>query len=370
MFKFGSVLTLALLASTIARADDINIGAAAPLSGPQAVFGLTLHNGMKLYFDELNAKGGIDGKKLVLVQEDDKADPKEGTLVAQKMCDDSSVVSMLGHLNSGVQLAAMSVYGDCGMPQIVLGSNPTITQQGATHIVRATASDMAQGGVAASYVFDKLNAKSAAIVHDKQAFGQGVAEIFKAEFETKGGKITSVSGVNPTDVDFTALIAQIKNQNPDVVYVGAVMPQLSLFAKQLHEQGVKAQLVEPDGAYAPDFIEQAGADATKGVLVSFPIPPADATPELVAFGTRYKEKFGEEVGPYSVYGYAAAQIIAEAIKNAKGSTRDVILPALKAIDMTTVLGHVAFTDEGEMTTAPMFLYRVDGDKFDLVAKNE
>jgi branched-chain amino acid transport system substrate-binding protein len=363
-----SILVFASLMSSTAFAADIKIGATAPLTGPQAIFGTTLFNGTDLYFEELNAAGGINGNTLVLSRQDDKADPKEGTLVAQKFCDDESIVAVIGHLNSGVQLAAQSIYSDCELPEAVLGSNPDITRQGAANIVRPTASDFAQGELSAQYALEKLGAKNAAIVNDKQAFGQGVSEIFADDFKKRGGEIHSTSSVNPTDVDFTAVITQLKSAKPDVVYMGAVMPQLALFAKQMREQGLNAKLLVPDGAFTPDFVAQAGKEAASNVVLTFPIPPADATPELVSFGERYKKRFGEEVGPYSIYGYVSGQIVAEAIKKAAEPTRADILPALKAVELDTMLGHVKFTDVGERTVAPMYLYEIQDGEFKMVGQ--
>ncbi|OBZ94795.1 hypothetical protein ADU59_13300 [Pararhizobium polonicum] len=363
-----SILVVASLMSSTAFAADIKIGATAPLTGPQAIFGTTLFNGTDLYFEELNAAGGINGNTLVLSRQDDKADPKEGTLVAQKFCDDESIVAVIGHLNSGVQLAAQSIYSDCELPEAVLGSNPDITRQGAANIVRPTASDFAQGELSAQYALEKLGAKNAAIVNDKQAFGQGVSEIFADDFKKRGGEIHSTSSVNPTDVDFTAVITQLKSAKPDVVYMGAVMPQLALFAKQMREQGLNAKLLVPDGAFTPDFVAQAGKEAASNVVLTFPIPPADATPELVSFGERYKKRFGEEVGPYSIYGYVSGQIVAEAIKKAAEPTRADILPALKAVELDTMLGHVKFTDVGERTVAPMYLYEIQDGEFKMVGQ--
>ncbi len=365
----GVLVATAIIAGA-AHADEVRIGAVAPLSGAQALFGETLQNGMKMYFAEVNAKGGVNGHTLTLVQGDDKADPREGTLVAQKFCDDEKLVAVLGHLNSGVQLAALPVYTDCAMPEVVLGSNPAITEQGAENIVRPTANDFQQGGLAASYALKTLNLKHAVVVDDKQAFGQGVTRIFRESFSQGGGQVVGNASVNPTDIDFTAVITQLKAKKPDVVYFGAVMPQLALFAKQMKEQGLAAQLIIPDGAFTPDYIKQAGEAAVQNTLISFPIPPADASPELVAFGKNYQAMFGAEPGPYSAYGYIAAQIIAKAVEQAQQPDRKHILPKLKDTKLDTLLGHIEFNKTGDMTIAPMYLYEVQGSEFKMKASNQ
>ena len=147
------------------------------------------------------------------------------------------------------------------------------------------------------------------------------------------------------------------------------MPQLALFAKQMKEQGLAAQLIIPDGAFTPDFVKQAGESAANKTLVSFPIPPADATPELIAFGQNYKKLYGEEPGPYSAYGYIAAQIIANAVAQADKPDRQHILPKLKSTQLETFLGHIEFKKGGDMTVAPMYLYEVQGTEFKMIAHN-
>jgi branched-chain amino acid transport system substrate-binding protein len=361
-FAIGSLFALP------AHAEEITVAAAAPITGPQAYFGTALHNGMRMYFEEANAAGGINGVTFVFESHDDKADPREGTLVAQRFCDDDDVVIALAHLNSGVTLPTLPIYADCGIGQVVLASNPTITQQGHTHIVRPVANDLAQGKLPAEHARAKLNAQTAAIVHDKQAFGQGVSEIFEKAFKDAGGKVSSISAVNPTDVDFTALITQLKGQSPDVVYLGAVMPQLSLFAKQMKEQGLNAQLIVPDGAHHPDFISQAGADAAEGVLISFQMPPIDANDEMKAFNAAYKERFKEDVGAFSIFGYVAAKIVGEAVKQAKEPTREGLLEAIHNVNFDSPLGKISFTPEGDLVVAPIFLYQVKDGNFVLVGQ--
>jgi branched-chain amino acid transport system substrate-binding protein len=352
-------------------ADEIKVGAVAPLSGAQALLGISLQNGMKMYFNEVNAKGGVNGHTFSLVQGDDKGDPREGTLVGQKFCDDDQILALLGHLNSGVQLAALPIYQGCGMPEVVLGSNPTITEQGAENIVRPTANDFEQAGLAATYALQTQKATTAAVVNDKQAFGQGVAKLFEAKYKAGGGTVVGSSAVNPTDIDFTAVITQIKAKNPGVVYFGAVMPQLALFAKQMKEQGLDAKLLVPDGAYTPDFIKQAGAAAAENTLITFPLPPADSNIKLVQFGEDYKRMFNEAPGPYSAYGYIAAQVVVKAIAQTGAKpSRETILPKLKEVKIDTILGSIQFKPNGDMTTAPMHLYKVEGDAFKLVSSNQ
>jgi branched-chain amino acid transport system substrate-binding protein len=369
MIRLASVsLGLFCLAATAfappAHADEVTVAAAGPLSGPQAVFAVSWQNGMKLYFSEVNKAGGVAGHTFKLIQLDDQADPREGTVVAQKACDDDHVVTMLGHLNSGVTLATLPIYSDCNMPMLDFGSNPRITQQGYTNVFQVVANDYVQGKVPASYIYNTLKLTRAAVVNDKQAFGQGVSDIFAKSFEKLGGTVLSTSFVNPTDVDFTALITQLKAQKPQVIYLGAVMPQLALFKKQMSEEGLDAKLFVPDGGYTQDFVNEAGS-AAEGTYVTFQAPPYSSSPELAAFAKDYKAMFNEDAGPYSSYGYVMAQLVAETLKS-EPATRDGLMKGYRALDLTTILGPVSFLPTGQIKTAPIFLYQVQQGQFVLV----
>ncbi|AYD04217.1 branched-chain amino acid ABC transporter substrate-binding protein [Neorhizobium sp. NCHU2750] len=366
--KLVAALTLstAMLAGPV-FAKDITIGLSGPTTGAQAYFGTTWHNGFKLYIDKLNAAGGVNGVTVKIDQEDDQADPRQGTLVAQKYCDNDDVVLGVVNFNSGVAQSTLPIYEDCSLPTMTFGSNPSLTQQGYKFMVRPVANDFAGALLPAEYALQKLHAKSALIVNDKQVFGQGISEIFAKNFTAGGGKVLDTLSVAPTDVDFSAILAQIKTKNPDVIYLGAVMPQLALFAKQMHEQGVKATLMVPDGGYTPDFISQAGAANVEGATVAVQAPPLDATPAIADFATQYKAKYGQDAGPYSIYGYAQAQILEAVLKSTKGLTREDMNDALHNVKADTAIGHLEFDDKGELKVAPSYLYKVENGKFVLIA---
>lgn len=364
LFLGVALLTASVVAPVAAK--DITVGVAGPLSGPQAFFGSTWHKGFKLYVDKLNAAGGVNGVTINLDQQDDKADPREGTLVAQKFCDNSKVVIALVNFNSGVAQSTLPIYEDCGLATMTFGSNPSLTKQGYKFMVRPVANDLAGALLPAEYALKTLGAKTAIVVNDKQVFGQGISEIFGKNFVKGGGKLIDTLSVAPTDVDFTAVLAQIKPKAPDVIYIGAVMPQLALFAKQMHEQGIKATLLMPDGAYTPDLISQAGEANVQGTLVAIQVPPMDASPDIAAFAKLYKEKYGEEAGPYSIYGYVQGQILEEVMKTTKGLTRKDFNDALHAVKVKTAIGELEFDETGELKVAPSYLYKVEGSKFVLV----
>jgi branched-chain amino acid transport system substrate-binding protein len=359
----SAVAALALLGSVPALAD-MKVGTAGPLSNAEAMFGKTWQNGMQLAIDEANAAGGVNGQKVQLVRQDDQGDPKQGTLIAQKFCDDTSVLAVVANFNSGVTIPSSDTYNRCGMPQVTNSSNPKVTAAGYKNLFRPMANDFMQGAAPASYALKTLGIKTAAIVHDKQAFGQGVDDVFKNDFEKGGGKITSYSGVVATDVDFSALITKIKTETPDAIYYGGTMPGVGLFLKQLRELGLKSAFFAADSAFLPDLITTAGAANAEGAIVSFQAPPYDSNPKLAKFAADYKKAFSEEPGPYSAYGYNQAAIILGAMKQGGANvSRASIVKELRATNYDGLMGTVAFDEKGELKEPSLYLYKVHDGKF-------
>jgi len=250
------------------------------------------------------------------------------------------------------------------LPQVTNSSNPKVTAAGYDNLFRPIANDFMQGGAPAAYALQTLGAKTAAIVHDKQAFGEGVATVFRQNFEKGGGKVTSYSGVTATDVDFSAVITQLKTENPDIVYYGGTMPGVGLFLKQLRDLGMKSTFFAADPAFLPDLITTAGPANAAGAIVSFQAPPYDANPKLVKFKGDYKKSFNEEPGPYSAYGYNEAAVIIEAMKRAgSGVTRETIVKELRKTKLDGLMGTVEFDDKGELKSPTLFLYKVKDNDF-------
>lgn len=366
-FSTLTAATALLLAAGGAARADITIGSAGPLTNSEALFGTTWMNGMELAIRQANAAGGIDGQKLTFEREDDGGDPKQGTLVAQKFCDNANVLAVIADFNSGVTIPASDVYHRCGMPEVTNSSNPKVTAAGYANLFRPIANDLSQGAAPAEYALKTLGAKKAAIVHDKQAFGQGVAEVFQDTFKKGGGTVTSFNGVAQTDVDFSALLTTIKGENPDVIYFGGIMPAIGLFVKQARDFGITAKVFGADSAFTPDFIAGAGPENAEGSIVSFQAPPYDSSPQLKDFAKAYKAAFNEDPGPYSAYGYMEKQVILNGMLAAKKPVnRATIIPAAAKSDFDSIVGHVAFQPNGELKQPFIFLYTVKDGKFDLL----
>jgi len=345
---------------------DIVIGGSAPMSGAQAEFGQSQIDGAQLYFDLLNERGGIQGQKIIFRPLDDRADPRQGTLVAQQFCDDDKVIGVIAHMNSGVAMPTLDIYSDCNMPQIMPATNPELMRRGFKTVIRPPANDFVQGTKSAKYAVDTLGLKNAAVVHNKTVFGQGIAGVFQEVFEASGGKVLGVYAANPTDVDFSALIASIKLRNPDVVYMGGYMPELALFLKQMREQGLNAQFMGPDIGFTVDFITQAGEAFAEGALITFQLPPYDSLPELIEFTERHHAHFGRAPGPYASLGFANAQVMAAVLEQAATLDRKGVMANLHSIQTDTLLGRMAFDENGENVQAPIYMYVVKGGKFELI----
>ncbi|MGE5617719.1 MAG: branched-chain amino acid ABC transporter substrate-binding protein [Sphingomonadaceae bacterium] len=345
----------------------IKIGFGAPLTGDQALFGKTLLNGAQLAANEVNAAGGLLGKKLELVPLDDQADPKQGPVVAQRFADDKSIVAVIGHFNSGVTIPAAPVYNKARLAHVTTSTNPKITQLGFDTVFRPIANDNMQGGTPADYAINVLKAKKAAVVHDKQAFGQGVSDVFEKRFKELGGTVTSVNGITATDTDFSAVVTKIKNENPDVIQFGGTHVAGGLLLKQLRAQGLKQPFMAPDGCYTPEFIQVAGKENAEGALVTFQIPPYDATPATKKFADDYKKSFNnEEPGPYSGSGYDQAKALIAGIKAANSADREAVVKAMRGVKIDGLYGPIEFDATGEVKEPAIFIFQVKDGKFDLV----
>lgn len=364
LLGIGTLAIVVGMLPAAAGAQTIKIGWAGPLTGDQAFFGKTWLNGAQMAIDEVNAKGGVLGKKLELVPLDDQADPKQATVVAQRHCDNAGVIAVIGHFNSGATLPAEPVYNKCRLLQVTNSSNPKITQLGYDTIFRNIANDNMQGGDPARYAAEKLKVKRAAVIHDKQAFGQGVAEVFEKTLRAKGVTITSVNGITHGDVDFTAVLTKIKAENPDVVYFGGTATDGGLIVKQMRQLGLKVPYMGPDGLFEKAFIDVATQSAAEGALVSFQAPPFDSTAELKKWSADYKAKFKDEPGPYSPYGYDQGRIVADAIKRAGKLDREAVIKTARTTKLSSILVKtIEFDANGDIKTPAIFLYKVKDGKF-------
>ncbi|HXF45533.1 MAG TPA: branched-chain amino acid ABC transporter substrate-binding protein [Burkholderiaceae bacterium] len=358
-------------AAPAAPAEQIvKIGHVAPLTGAIAHLGKDNENGARMAVDEINAAGGIKVGdkvfKLELVAEDDKADPKEGTLAAQKLVD-AGVVAVVGHLNSGTSIPASKIYADANVTQISpSATNPKLTEQGFKTTFRVVANDNQQGAVLANYAATEMKAKTIAIVDDRTAYGQGLADVVEKVAKEKGLKVVAREFATDKTTDFNAILTKIRAAKPDVVMYGGMDATAGPMAKQMKQLGIKAQLLAGDGVCSPEFIKLAG-DAANILTCSMAGEAVEKLAKGEEFKQKYKAKFGTDVQVYSPYSYDAVYVIAEAIKRAGSADRAAITAAMPATNYNGITGQIQFDEKGDIKNGAISMFRVKDGKLEYIS---
>lgn len=331
----------------------IKIGVGAPLTGPNAKPGQDILNGVKLAVDEKNASGGIGGKQIELLEADDRSDPREGINAANKLVN-SGAVGVIGHYNSGVSIpASAEVYEKSQVVEITPGStNPQFTERGLKWVFRTIGRDDQQGQVGAAFALaHKL--KNVVVIHNKGAYGQGLAEEFKKNLEAGGGKTLLFDSVNKDDKDFSPILTKIKTLKPDLIFYGGEYQDGALFSRQSKQVGIKAPIMGGDALYDKDYIKLTGPDYAAGNFVTFSTGNQSAE-----FQKNYTAKFGE-LGPYSAYSYDAAKILIAAIETAGADDPEKLRDAVAATkNFPGVTGSISFDPKGDLTQAGFSVWEV------------
>src|SRR5499427_5750635 len=337
---------------------QVKLGVAGPITGGSAAFGAQLKNGVEQAVEDINAAGGILGQKIQVFVGDDRADPKEGVSVANKFVGDG-VKFVIGHFNSGVTIPSSEVLQENGSLEITpAATNPKITERGMWNIFRVCGRDDQQGGVAGAIIADKFKGKRIAIVHDKTTYGQGLAEETRKALNGKGIKEVFFEGVNKDDKDFTALVSKLKAVNPDLVYWGGLHDTGGIILRQMHDQGLKAPMMGGDGMADDEFAAIAGPGA-EGTLMTFS-PDPRLNPDNKQIVELFRKKRGFEPQSYTLYSYAAVQIIKQAAEEAKSLDPKKVAEVMHSgKPFKTVLGEVSFDAKGDVTG-----YSVGGVKKD------
>ena len=343
----------------------VKIGQVSPLTGPQAHLGKDNDNGARLAIEELNAKGVTIGGvkvKFELMSEDDQADPKTGTIVAQKLVD-AKVAGVIGHLNSGTTIPASKIYHDAGIPQISpSATNPKYTHQGYKGAFRVMANDVQQGKVLGEYAVGKLGAKKIAIIDDRTAYGQGLADEFEKAAKATGAAIVAREYTTDKATDFRSILTNVKARQPDLLFYGGMDAQAGPMVAQMKTLAIKAKVLAGDGAQSPEFIKLAGA-AADGVVASSPGVPLDKMPGGTGFTERFNAQYGQ-IQIYAPYAYDAVMTLVEAMQKADSTQPAKYLPELARISRQGVTGPIAFDEKGDLRSGPITLYVVKGGKWD------
>jgi branched-chain amino acid transport system substrate-binding protein len=358
-------------AKAVAPAETtVKIGHVAPLTGGIAHLGKDNENGARMAVDEINAAGGIDvggaKVKFELVAEDDKADPKEGTLAAQKIVD-AGVVAVVGHLNSGTSIPASKIYSDASVTQVSpSATNPKLTEQGFKTTFRVVANDNQQGAVLANFAATEMKAKTIAIIDDRTAYGQGLADVVERVAKEKGINVVAREFTNDKASDFNAILTKVRATKPDVVMYGGMDATAGPMAKQMKQLGIKAPLLAGDGVCSPEFIKLAG-DAAGVLTCSMAGEAVEKMAKGPDFVARYKAKFNQDVQVYSPYSYDAVFVIAEAMKRAGKADRAAIAAAMPATNYTGVTGTIAFDEKGDIKGGAISMMRVQDGKLEYIS---
>ncbi len=346
----------------------VKIGHVAPMSGAQAHYGKDNENGVRMAIEDLNKQGVmIGGKKATfeIVAEDDAADPKQGTAVAQKLCD-SKVAGVVGHLNSGTTIPASKVYNDCGIPHVTgAATNPDLTKPGYNTTYRIIANDLALGAGLAVYAADTLKLKKVAIIDDRTAYGKGVAEVFKKTALGKGMTVVDEQFTTDKATDFMAILTAIKAKKPDAVFYGGMDGQGGPMLRQMEQLGMsKVKFFGGDGICTSEIAKiAAGAKTLNNVICAEGGASLAKMPGGAEWKKRYDEKYPNQFQVYSPYTYDATFVLVDAMKRANSSDPKVYIPELIKTSFKGVTTTIEFLPNGELKNSSISLYTYkDGKK--------
>ncbi|MCU0972869.1 MAG: branched-chain amino acid ABC transporter substrate-binding protein [Burkholderiales bacterium] len=355
---------LASLAAVAGSREVVGIGFAAPLTGPQAHYGKDSQNGAQLAIEELNAADPRIGGRPVqfaLVVEDDQASPTVGTIVAQRLVD-RNIRAMAGHFNSGVTIPASRLYHDAGIPQLSVSTNVNYTRQGYRTACRVMAADDKQGAALGQHAVTRLGLKRFAVVDDRTAYGQGLANAFAAAVTAAGAMVVKREFTAVTDVDFRALLTTLRGANPDAIFFGGYDVQAGPMARQMRELGMSTPLLGGETLHTAKFIELAGS-AAEGHLASTPGAALERRPGGKAFAEKYRQRFGHETGLYAPYLYDSVLTIAAAMEKAGSFEPSQYSATLRSNRYAGVTADIAFDADGNLLEAPLSVFRVTGGRW-------
>ncbi|MDQ3757870.1 MAG: branched-chain amino acid ABC transporter substrate-binding protein [Actinomycetota bacterium] len=353
----------------------VKIGLITPLSGGLSALGLGMKNAADLAIKQANDEGKIDGWTIVFQPEDDTAKADVGAQVATRLASDSQVAAVIGTLNSSVALQVQPILSRANIAMIspantgtalTMGEDLTAKKRPYNNYFRVCTNDAVQGPFAANYASKTLGAKTAVLIHDKKAYGQGLTLEFKAQFEKNGGKVLATETINPGDQDFSAVVSKIKPLNPAVVYYGGEYPEAAPLSNQLKQGGVSVPLMGGDGIYDATYIKNAGASA-EGDLATSVGAPAEKLDSAKKFIEDYTAaKYSEPFSAYGPQAYDAANVIIEALAKVledkdtiDDATRREIIEAIQDTDLNGATGDVKFDEFGDTTTRVLTVYKVE-----------
>lgn len=343
----------------------VRLGFAAPLTGPQAHYGKEMQNGVVLAVEEINAAPPVvAGRPLrfELLSEDDQADPKQGPQVAQKLVD-AGIRGMIGHFNSGTSIPASKVYADAGVPQIAMATAPAYTANGHKTAFRAMTNDIQQGAAMGRFVVERLGARRIAVIDDRTAYGQGLADEFEKAARAAGGEIVRREYVTDKTSDFAAVLTAIKAAAPQAVFFGGADAQGGPMARQLRQLGLEARFLGGEMLKSPNYLALAG-EAAEGSIASLAGLPLADMPGGRDYEARYRARFNAPVETYSPYAYDATRALVAAMQRADSIEPARYLPELAATRMAGVTAAtIAYDARGDLVGGAITVYQVQGGQW-------
>jgi branched-chain amino acid transport system substrate-binding protein len=357
-----AVLAVCTMGPTLAQAD-ITIATAGPMTGQYASFGQQMKAGAEMAVKDINAAGGVLGQQLMLEIGDDACDPKQAVAVANQMIN-KGVVFMAGHFCSGSSIPASAVYDEEGIVQISPAStNPKLTDEGGPGVYRVCGRDDQQGIVAGDYMAKHFAGKKIAVLHDKTAYGKGLADETNKQLAKNGIKAAMYEAYTAGEKDYSALVSKMKAEGIDVIYIGGYHTEAGLILRQARERGLKAQLISGDALVTAEYWQITG-DAGEGTLMTFS-PDPRKNPDAAPVVKRFRDA-GIEPEGYVLYTYAAVQAWAQAAEQAKSTDFDKMIASLNKNKFNTVLGDIGFDDKGDVTAPGYVFYEWSKGSYDYV----
>lgn len=356
-------LAAGMLMSTGAAAQTIKIAIAGPFTGALTQYGTMVKEGVDTAIEQINAAGGVLGKKLEAVTIDDGCEPKQGPVVANRVVNDE-INYVVGHVCSGATIAATNVYNSEGVVMVTPSATSPAVTDGKNYdtIFRTIGRDDQQGPAAAKFIAEQIKPKQVAILHDKQSYGQGIANAVKNDLEKAGIKVVLFEGINAGDSDYSAVITKLKTSGADFLYYGGYHPEMGLLLRQGAEQGLKVKFMGPEGVGNPDINAIAGG-AVEGLLVTL---PADFTkdPSNAAIVKAFVDKKRDPTGAFQMTAYSATQAIAEGIKGAGADDPTKVAAYLHANSISTPIGKISWNKQGDLNDFKfdVFTWHKDGSK--------
>jgi branched-chain amino acid transport system substrate-binding protein len=344
--------------------EVVKIGFASPLTGPQAHYGQDNLNGARLAVDELNARKPRIGKRAArfeLLAEDDQADPRTGTVVAQRLVD-AGARAVVGHFNSGVSIPASKIYSDAGIPQLSVSTAVRYTRQGHQTAFRMMADDDRQGAALGRYVIERLKLKRVAVVDDRTAYGQGLADAFAGAVKAAGGAVVRREYTTDREFDFRAILSSIRPAGPEAVFFAGYDAQAGPMARQMRELGYTVPLLGGETMRTAKFLELAGP-AAEGHVASTPGAALARRPLGRDFAERYRLRYRHEIGLYAPYFYDAVMVIASAMDRAGSSDPARCLAELRRIRHAGITADIEFDANGDLKQGALSIFRVVGGKW-------